>query len=134
MDLSKLASDTQWIDIFVPGTGDKTGLRIEIHSRESDEIKRVQRGWQTKALRGGRNSLTAQQIEQQAIDILVAAVANWDWGDKANWDGKKLEYNPENVSKVFNDPRGAFIRDQVDEAFGNDAGFFGQSEKSSENS
>lgn len=128
MDLSKLHKDTQTVEITVPGTGKKTGLVIEIRSPEADEIKAIQRKWQNKALRSGRNVIGAEDIERQAIDTLVAAVDSWQWGS-ATWGGEKPNCTPENVRKVISDPAGSFIRDQIDRAFGDEAGFFTDSGK-----
>lgn len=129
MDLSKLHVDTQSIDITVPGSGKKTGLTIEIRSPESDEVKAVQRKWQNKALRAGRNTIDADDVEKQSLDLIVAAVASWKWSGDAKWGGEKPDCTPENVRKVVSSPAGAFIRNQIDQAFGDEAGFFTDSVK-----
>ncbi len=116
MDLATLTTDLATIDILMPGKNEPTGLKITLRSKDSDEIKAVNRRWQQKALKGGRNRMTVEDIEANTLEILCAAVASWEWTGKAMWDGRKPECTPENVKKVLEHKGAWFIRDQIDQA------------------
>ena len=61
--------------------------------------------------RGGRLKITGEELEQDAIDIMVACVRKWS----GNWEynGQKLECNPINVRTILE--KELWIREQIDE-------------------
>jgi hypothetical protein len=62
MDLLSLNPNTITIDLKHPATGAPLGVSVELQSLESDAVKAVERALKNKALRGGRNTVTAEKI------------------------------------------------------------------------
>lgn len=121
MDIFSIKPATQEVAIINPGDGREMGLVFEVTSAESDAVKRVRRRQLDKALRSNRRKMTADQIEDNAIELTAAAVAGWEWKGSASAGGKKLEFTPENVAMVL---KIDWIRKQVQEVIDDEAGFF----------
>jgi len=116
MDLATLTIDQATIDILMPGRNEPTGLKVTVRSKDSDEVKATLRRQQAKALKGGRNRLSPEDIEVNTLEILCASVASWEWTGSAKWDGQKPDCTPESVKAILADRRAWFIRDQIDQA------------------
>jgi hypothetical protein len=125
MDLSTITTSAQTVDIIHPGTGEEIGLKLQVISRDDPAVKRVQRRITDKRLKRGFRKVTAEQIDEENIEVLAAAVTNLIWGKDASWGGKKLECTPENVKLLLGQ---AWLRKQVEEAIGEDAEFFSAAE------
>lgn len=125
MDISKLASDTTTIEIKHPGTGAPIGITVEVRSPECDEIKVINRAWQNRALKSRGKEIDATEIEKQALDVMVASIASWEWADGLEWEGEKPDNSDAFKRKVLSSKSGAFILRQVDKAMGDEARFFG---------
>lgn len=121
MDLGAIALNSATIEILHPATREPVGVRVVLRSRHSDEIKAVERKYQQKVLRSGRGELNVKDIEAQALDMLVAAVENWEWSKEAKWDEKTPTIG--DVKTILADKRAAFIRDQIDRALADEALF-----------
>lgn len=76
-----------------------------------------------KLQRGGRLKITAEEIQEEALDMLTTATIGWKWA-KEYADDPKLEFSSANVRAIYANPGYAFIRKAVDEAMGNDELFF----------
>lgn len=123
MDLSTITPSTLKVEIRHPGTGEPTGLVIECVSLQSEQVKRVQRSITDKVLRSRTRKLSAEQIEENAVEVLAAAVVGWEWRDGATWaGGKTLDFSPANVRVVVGVD---WLRKQIDEALGDESAFFG---------
>lgn len=70
--------------------------------------------------------VTAEEMENDALEILVACTIAWEG---IGWGKEDLKCTPENVRKVYaNVP---FIREQVDEFINDRSNFLGNSSKNS---
>lgn len=122
MDILAIRPNTISIDIKHPGTGEPIGLRLHCLSLESDPVKAVERAIKNRALRGGRNTVTAEKIEDNTVEILSAAISGWEWkGGLSLGDLKNPPLTKENVAKVM---QVGWIAKQVDTALGDEAAFF----------
>lgn len=138
MDILAIQPSTISVDIKHPATGAPTGLTVECVSLEDDRVKQVERQIKNRALRGGRNTVTAEKIEDNTAEILSAAVVGWKWekpllspakGKKAEVYGEQpdLDGDPNppltkiNVSKLL---AAGWIAKQIDTALGDEAAFF----------
>lgn len=121
MDLLNIKPATQKVEILHPGTGERTGLVLEVTSMEADAVKRVNRRQMDKALRSRAKKMTAAEIEANATERLSAAVVGWEVTGTANLGGQKMDFTPENVATVM---ALDWLRRQVEEAIGDDAAFF----------
>lgn len=119
------------VSIKHPGTGKVMGFFISLRAMESDEVQKVGRAIRTKAnklaVRG--KAFTADEEEQNSIQIITAAITGWRWGigddgKPGSAGGDQLEYNPGNVLRVL---KVVPIRNQLDAELGDTAQFFRQS-------
>lgn len=98
---------------------------ITLHGPDSNEQKKARRKWMDKALNNGakrkKMNISSEQIEAQAIDILVAATADWS---NIGYEGEDLDCTPENVRKIYTEV--PFIREQVDEFINDRSNFLGK--------
>ena len=122
MDFSTLVAETRTIDINHPVTLEPIGLKIDLLPTTSKQVRDVQRKHANENIKNRFKTTTAEKLEANALDILVAATAGWTWGEGADWKGGKPELTPENVREVYK--KAPWIRKQVDEALGDDAEFF----------
>ncbi|ASQ03666.1 hypothetical protein GHK38_03520 [Sinorhizobium meliloti] len=123
MDLLSLNPNTITIDLKHPATGAPLGVSVELQSLESDTVKAVERALKNKALRGGRNTVTAEKIEDNTIALLSAAIVSWTFsGDAMLGEDKKPACNDANKRKLLSVPA---IAKQIDSALGDEAAFFG---------
>lgn len=126
MDLLSIRPNTITVEIKHPATGAPIGLTVECVSMESDEVKAVERQIKNKALRSGRNSVTAEKIDENTVAILSAAIVGWTWsGDASLGSEKNPALNAANKAKLLSAP---WIAKQIDTALGDEAAFFSTSE------
>lgn len=129
MDILAIQPSTIAVDIKHPATGAPIGLKIECVSLEDDRVKQVERAIKNRALRGGRNAVTAEKLDDNTVDILSAAIIGWTWADGLTLGNLK---NPPlskiNVGKLL---AVSWIAKQIDTALGDEAAFFSNSGQSS---
>lgn len=126
MDLLSLQPSTITLDLKHPATGADLGVSVELRSLESDEVKAVERQLKNKALKGGRNNVTAEKIDDNTNALLAAAIVSWAFSGDANLGGdKKPVCNEANKRKLLAIPA---IAKQIDTALGDEAAFFASSE------
>lgn len=125
MDILAIKPSTLFVDIKHPATGAPIGLQVECVSLEDDRVRRVERAIRNKALRGGRNSVTAEKLEDNTVQILIAAIVGWTWNSGLTLgDLSAPPLNPANVEKLL---AVGWIAKQIDTALGDEAAFFTKS-------
>jgi len=133
VDLLSLQPSTITLDLTHPATGAHLGVRVELQSLESDEVKAVERRIKNKAFKSGRSSVTAEKVEDNATAILAAAIVSWTfskdaYGNDATLDGDaKPACTDANKRKFLAVPA---LAKQIDTALGDEAAFFVKSESS----
>lgn len=129
MDILAIQPSTITVDIKHPATGAPIGLQVECVSLEDDRVKAVERAIKNRALRGGRNTVTAEKIEDNTVELLSAAVVGWKWADGLTLgDLKSPPLSKINVGKLL---AVGWIAKQIDTALGDEAAFFTPSARSS---
>jgi hypothetical protein len=122
MDILGIQPSTITVDIKHPATGAPIGLQVECVSLEDDRVKSVERAIKNRALRGGRNTVTAEKIEDNTVELLTAAVVGWKWeGDLTLGDLKSPQLSKINVGKLL---AVGWVAKQIDTALGDEAAFF----------
>jgi hypothetical protein len=122
MDILDIKPQTITIDLIHPKTNKPVGIKVELQSLESDAVKSVQRAIANKALRGGRNSTTAEKMEANSMAILAATIVSWEWADGLTLgDIKKPACTDENKQKLLSNPVWSA---QIDRALGDESAFF----------
>lgn len=121
MDISNITASSSSVTIRNPGTAEPIGLTITLRPASSPEVKQVKRRITNDALKS-RGKITAEKVESNNFDVLVAATEGWTWEGDTTWNGEKPEATAENVRKVYK--QAPWIKEQVDEALSDDAAFF----------
>lgn len=122
MDLLTLQPNTLTVDLKHPATGNPLGVTIELRSTESDEAKAVERQLRNRALKSGRNAVSAERIDENTIALLSAVIVSWTFSGDANLGGdKKPACTDANKRKLLAVPA---IAKQIDQALGDEAAFF----------
>ncbi|MGB3898192.1 MAG: hypothetical protein WA973_06525 [Mesorhizobium sp.] len=131
MDILAIQPSTISVDIKHPASGASIGLTVECVSLEDDKVKAVERAIKNRALRGGRNTVTAEKIEDNTVELLSAAVVGWTWADGLTLgDLKSPPLTKPNVAKLL---AVGWIAKQIDTALGDEAAFFSKSGQTSPN-
>ncbi len=123
MDLSvfdgaaKAFDDGFDVDIVHPTTGQKLGMKVRVASYQSQKVREVQRRLANANIRdqkrNPKKTQTVEEVEERAIDVMVAAVLSWEGFERA---GKPIECTRENVRAVLANPDLWFIGEQIDRA------------------
>lgn len=121
MDISSISATAREVTIVSPATAEPIGLTISLRPATSPEVMIVKRRHTNEALKN-RGKATAEKIEANSLDILVAATAAWNWTGDLNFHGQKPELTPETVRRVYKEL--PWVRSQIDDAIGDEASFF----------
>lgn len=103
---------------------DKTPWQLQLISADSDEYNAVRRNVLTQRIRQSaktrKPTVTAEQVEADALDMLVACTKGWSG---LRLQGKPLEYTPEAARMLYTEY--AWIREQADAFINDRANFLG---------
>jgi hypothetical protein len=113
------------VKIFHPGTLVDLDIVISVLGKDSDEFQKVTRSQQKRRLakvsKGGfrvNAPLSAEEIEQDGIDLLAACTVGWKG---VIIDQKEIPFSKENAANLY--VRFPWIKEQVDTAVGDRANF-----------
>lgn len=134
LDTGAASDEGAEIELVHPTTGAKLGLFAKVLGKHSQVFRDIQRDRVNARLRreqGGfrssaANNLTAEQIEAEAVELLIACTVDWftrskdakgNVVEKPGWPfGKEqLVFNTQNALKVYSV---LWVRDQIDNAIG----------------
>jgi hypothetical protein len=125
MDILSIKPQTIQVELMDPATNEPLGIVVECQSYISDGVKTVQRAIQNKELRSGRNSQTAEKIENNTNAIMAAAIVGWKWNPKLTLgDLKDPPCTNENKLKLISAP---WAFQQLDARISDEAAFFKKS-------
>lgn len=123
MDIASIKADSRAVEITHPATGEKLGIRITLLPDTDPKVKKVQREFQNRQFANRKMKLTAEQLESNTFESLVAAVSGWEWyGEDAVFEGEKPEFSDENVRRVLK--KAVFIKEQLLDEFNNREAFY----------
>lgn len=106
--------------------GERLGVFITILGQYSDVYvkhvrrtanKNIRRAQQTRQ-RGKQDEIvTIEKLDESSTELLVLCTVSWRTGEKPFFKigSEELQCTPENVEKVYTNPKLAWIRKQVDE-------------------
>lgn len=119
MEQSNKADEGVWKEIE-----DASGTPLDIHlllaGADSEAYQKELRRQQDKLLKKGRMKLSAEEAENNSVELLAACTLDWR---NVEYNGDALECNRKNARWLYKNPRLSFIRDQVDEFIGDRANF-----------
>lgn len=133
MELTSIKPQTITLHLKHPETGAKIGVAVELQSLKSEPVKAAERVLKNQALKGGRNNITAEKIDDNTYTLLAACIVSWKFGtgedgSVAELDGDKApECNRANKAKLLGV---GWIADQIDAALGDETAFFTGSKNS----
>jgi len=122
MDISSIAPKSRTVDITHPVTGEPVGIKFVLLPDSDEKVKKAKRVIQNRQLQSRKLNITAEQLEANSLDLLVAAIDSWEWTGDAEFRGEKPEFTAANVRTVLRDVD--WIRKQVDRELGNEEAFF----------
>lgn len=103
---------------------DGSPMIISVTGEHSDEYKAVTRRWQNDMLRRPNRKLNAEQVEERALNLLVAVTKGW----RIQWeDGELLAFSPEAARTLYSDDEHAWIKLQVEAHVHDMSNFLGES-------
>lgn len=118
-DLAKVQDDGIDVAILHPKTGEELGITIRVAGPDSDRQKKARNAINNDRLRMSRNKrLTAAELEADALKVTAASIISWD-GVIEN--GEAIALNNESATTILT--KYPFIREQLDAAVGDRAGF-----------
>jgi hypothetical protein len=125
LDLSNLEiQEGAWLTLLHPTTGLPTDIRIHLAGIDSQRYRDFERKVSNRRLkqafrRGGpRHVVTREELDEEAIDLLVACTLGWENMVEA---GKEQECTSENAKRIYTEY--TWIREQVDAFIGDRSNF-----------
>lgn len=123
-----VVKDTTDVELVHPKTGevltndDGTPMTITVHGPYSSHYKAVSHAQQNSRLMkaqrmGGKMSLTAEELEASALDLLVKCTAGWN----ITLDDEPEAFSQDKAREVYT--KHPWVRDQIDGVFGDTRAF-----------
>jgi len=124
MDLSEIKPVERMIDIIHPSTGEEVGLKVTVVSIDDERLKRVKRKIQDESIRlqNKNKSFKAEDIEDNRLKLVFAAMTSWQWVGEATFHGEKPEFNLKNVKELFKEL--PWVQEQIENEVSDQAAFF----------
>ena len=97
-------------------------LTITVYGADSDTCKKIQRKQLNRRMEMAQRSrtnkarITAEESENEGLDVLVACTKAWHTGERAELEmneGEWLPCTPENVRRVYEDL--PWLKEQIDQ-------------------
>lgn len=125
LDITKAANEGATMEVLHPTEGtvlkDEAGkpITITLIGQDSEKVKKRQRVEMNKRLKNGRRqTMTAEELEEQGLQLLAFCTLSWS-GIKL--DGQDLDCNAANAVIVYQ--RLPWLKEQVDAFVGDRANF-----------
>lgn len=132
--LTKAQEEGIEVDITHPKTHERIGITFRVAGVDSTRMRKARRAVTEARLKSGKlTGISAEQLEQEGLDYIVAACMSWKWdpavpavdGKPAipatTLDGVVPEFNEKNVRALLT--RFPFMKEQLDLVAGSRAGF-----------
>lgn len=107
---------------FTNGSGEKQPVSITVAGTYSRRYRNAKNVQATRTLNRRNTQLTGEMLDANQLELTIACVIDWAGFFDA---GKQIECSRENVAKTLT--RAPWIRDQVEVAMGDHAGFMRES-------
>lgn len=120
-DIATIIPTTRTIDILHPATKEPIGLRIDLRPESHPAVREAVRKITNDRL-NLRGKLSAERMEANRLEVLIASIDGWSWEGDTTFEGEKLAFAEPNVRKVLK--KLPWIRDQVDIALAETEEFF----------
>ena len=141
LDTSQAAEDGVAVHLRHPKTNTPLGVRIFVAGVDSEtyrsQIRRQQNRRMEQARRSRGLNISAEELENDALDLLVACTKGWEADIEEHGEKKTvpaipfgerglLDCTPENVRAIYANPGFSWLREQVDAEIGDRSNFLGK--------
>lgn len=118
------------VEIRHPKTNLPLGITITVCGTDSDTYKKIQRKQLNRRLelsqrsRNNKLTLTAEELEAESLDVLVACIKSWSQENRPEIefaDGEWLPCTPENIRRVLEEL--PWLKEQIDQEIGDRSNF-----------
>lgn len=128
LDTAEASDKGARVELNHPTTNMPLGMFVTILGKHSQVFREIVRERVNKRVRDEANATrrnkqpdnyTAEQVEREAIELLVACTISWDSGEGKPFlffKGEELPYTMQNAITVYSEM--IWIREQVDNAIG----------------
>lgn len=120
-ELTNIVAIERTIDIKHPRTGVAVGLAVTLLPETHPKVRAESRRILNERI-NNRSKTTAEKSEASRLDMLVAAVSEWDWKGELTFRGTKPGLTPPVVREVLETL--PWVADQIDSALGDQTEFF----------
>ena len=118
LDTSSASERGASLDVLHPTTGEKLGIAITLAGADSPTYVQAQRAMVNRRIRARGKQVTAEQVEDDAVDLIASCVLGWSG---VLVDGKALECTKANAKELL--ARFPWIKEQCSEFMGERANF-----------
>lgn len=120
------AEGTVPLRLLHPITERYFGITVELRSLESPSVKAVSNRHREETLRGGRLKISANKLDKNSEELLVAAIVSWTF--ETDEDGEQATLNDDPNPPCNDKNKLALVRSvfgkQIDTALDDEKGFF----------
>lgn len=118
------------IEIIHPKTNLPLGITIVVCGSDSETFKKMQRKQLNRRMersarnRGRQLQLTAEELEAESLDLLVACTKSWNEKGRPELEfnpGELLPCTPENVRRLYEEL--PWLKEQIDQEIGDRSNF-----------
>lgn len=124
MELSNLKACEQLIDIVHPVSGDNLNIKVSVIPLSDDRMLKVKRALTNRriALERRGKTFSAEEIENNEIELLTSAVTGWVWNPEMEFHGEVPEFNIKNMKEVFKEL--PWFKQQILDVLNDEKSFF----------
>lgn len=120
-DLSTIVAAERTIEIKHPATSAPLGLTITLLPDSHPQVREATRKRLNARLQS-REKVTAERLDADALDQIIAHASAWDWAGDLTFHGEKPEFSAAKLRAVLTEL--PWIQRQLDAELANDAEFF----------
>jgi len=125
MEILEIKANERVIEIMHPKTDEPIGLKVYLVSFDDEKVKKVRRKFLDEKLRlEARNKhFNAEEIEENNLAMMFAAMTGWEWSNDLTLDGdKQPAFNQKNVYTVLK--KIPFVASQIEKEVVDEKAFF----------
>lgn len=115
-------AESRPVQIRHPANDEPVGLTIHMRPSSHPEVEKVRRRNLNQRLSSRNNKITAEQIEANNKDLIVAAATDWEWTGDLTLDGEQPEYSDDALRRLMK--KAQFVRDQLQSEMDDEASFY----------
>ena len=126
INLFELQPTTLTHELLHPGTGEPTGLELDLVSMDDERLVALTRKMDDRRLKLSQRGkpVPAEELEEHGIALISTAIVNWRWLPHAiiDFNGERPAYTPGMAKNIVS--RAVWVRRQLDDILGDTSRFF----------